>query len=77
MPDAGFKQQALAGQDRQAWGGDWSFFANEILVYINYRRLGEKVKEVIVHIPNALMYKLCNRHSQTARLQTILFFLSF
>lgn len=32
---------------------------------------------MIVHIPKALMYKLCNHHSQAARLQTILFFLSF
>lgn len=28
--------------------------------FINYKRLCEKLKEVIVHIPNILIYKLCN-----------------
>lgn len=42
--------------------------------FINYKRLCEKVKEVIVHIPNILIYKLCNHCPWIAQLLTIFFF---
>lgn len=48
--------------------GNWHFFGNKNTIYIKRRRLGGKVKEVIVHIPNVLIYKLSNHHSWTVQL---------
>lgn len=55
--------------------GNWHFFGNKNTIYIKRRRLGGKVKEVIVHIPNVLIYKLSNHHSWTVQLLTIFLFL--
>lgn len=67
---------ARPGWSGQGWeGGAWHFFGNKNTVGMNYRRLGEKVKEVIVRIPEVLIHKLWNHHSWTVQLLTISFFL--
>ena len=73
QPRGGGHPLRMPGEGRVGRGGrgDWRFFGNKNAIYINYRRRGEKVKEVIVRIPNALIYKLCDHHSWVEQLLAI------
>ena len=79
LPGACLARAGRAGANggRGVGGEDCRFFGDKTAIYINYRRLGGKVKEVIVRIPNVLIYKLCNHHSWVAQLLTISLFFFF